>query len=412
VSDECTLYKVKALIVDLNDPYLESDHEKTEYRNESMNDDEKKEKTPPSLALCVELVGSRFLRRMVRLLVATAIRESIADKHSYKQKSVINNEEIMNTNNDIDLCMANQGNFDRDYDVLLNICMDGKRSEAASAAPGVGLALCGVGYNINELNKKKHNIGGTSKDINVGNKKIKLDNSVKKNIQKRKLFKVDLSWIEGFERQLVCCNPELLLCTQRCFKFRCHHSDENKNHVNNNSDSDNHNYSNNVNNDNKSTYNNDNTDNSDNNNCNNSNNSNSNYHDNDRKNNHNDIIDDEDQEKGFDDSHSNEIGICKNHKNNHVDNDDNDKDNCDSNSHDNYDANDSNNQYDDRNGNKKVQCNSKKLINQDNSPSNERMDGLEMNNDDDGHIKKDGHISIELDQFAGTYLHSMPEFFI
>eukprot|EP01041_Mallomonas_annulata_P007398 gene7398-15105_t len=72
-------------------------------------------------AICIELIGTRFLRRMVRILVATAIREAILPEH------------------------------ERDEDVLLKICETRCRNRASSALPGIGLCMSGVGYNIDDL---------------------------------------------------------------------------------------------------------------------------------------------------------------------------------------------------------------------------------------------------------------------
>ena len=90
-------------------------------------------------ALCVELgsglhnrpltspslysytVGSRFLRRMVRHIVSTAIRESRRPASS------------------------------RNPDALLDICLSGDRSRCAEAAPGETLLLAGVGYDARDL---------------------------------------------------------------------------------------------------------------------------------------------------------------------------------------------------------------------------------------------------------------------
>jgi tRNA U38,U39,U40 pseudouridine synthase TruA len=66
-------------------------------------------------AVAVELVGSRFLRRMVRILVATALREARRTPRS-------------------------------SVDRLKRIALDGNRDAAALALPPHGLVLCGVGY--------------------------------------------------------------------------------------------------------------------------------------------------------------------------------------------------------------------------------------------------------------------------
>ena len=67
----------------------------------------------PNEAICIELVGDRFLRRMVRILVATALRESLAVSEN---------------------------------DVLLNILNTRDRSYASRAAPSDGLIFVGADY--------------------------------------------------------------------------------------------------------------------------------------------------------------------------------------------------------------------------------------------------------------------------
>ena len=71
--------------------------------------------------VCVELVGSRFLRRMVRLLVASAVREA---------------------SKPLEL---------RDENVLLKICDADDRSLPASAFPGAGLCFAGVGFDYTDF---------------------------------------------------------------------------------------------------------------------------------------------------------------------------------------------------------------------------------------------------------------------
>ena len=83
----------------------------------------------PIQTICIELVGNRFLRRMVRLLVATAIREAtLAPKE--RRKGIIE-----------DLCLA-----------------DDKESRQARAAPfpGNGLVFAGVGFSEQEFSFYKH----------------------------------------------------------------------------------------------------------------------------------------------------------------------------------------------------------------------------------------------------------------
>ncbi len=70
-------------------------------------------------ALLVELVGSRFLRRMVRVLVATALRESIPGAGR----------------------VAGGG-----ADALVQLAQEQDRSATALPAPAAGLCFAGVGY--------------------------------------------------------------------------------------------------------------------------------------------------------------------------------------------------------------------------------------------------------------------------
>jgi len=72
-------------------------------------------------AICVELVGSRFLRRMVRILTATAIRE------------------------------ATRVGEQRNEAALEEICLSGDRNRAARALPGPPLCLAGVGYDADDM---------------------------------------------------------------------------------------------------------------------------------------------------------------------------------------------------------------------------------------------------------------------
>lgn len=101
--DFCTLFRAKACLINL----------------ESIGDMDSEENV-----MCVELVGSRFLRKMVRIIVATAIRESLQS--------------------------------DRDEDILLKVAMTRNRFLASNPAPGEGLALCGVGFDLEDLAIYKH----------------------------------------------------------------------------------------------------------------------------------------------------------------------------------------------------------------------------------------------------------------
>lgn len=73
LKDLCTLYRARATIIDLDatapsGPSTLSSPPDTEYRFDSQ-DAYARPHEPTSRAICVELVGSRFLRKMVRILV-------------------------------------------------------------------------------------------------------------------------------------------------------------------------------------------------------------------------------------------------------------------------------------------------------------------------------------------------------
>ena len=103
--DLCTIYRGKASVLDIG--------------NENF-------------VMCIELVGSRFLRRMVRILVGTLARGA----HDPTSSSAT---------------------------LLYDICMSKDRSKTAVALPGEALCLAGVGYDPNDLAiykfmpKKKYN---------------------------------------------------------------------------------------------------------------------------------------------------------------------------------------------------------------------------------------------------------------
>ena len=78
-------------------------------------------RVPSSKVMCIELVGNRFLRRMVRIIAGTVIRESTLENR---------NEEIL-----LDIC---NGTFDMNR-------------MASVAIMGEGLCFCGVGFDLKDL---------------------------------------------------------------------------------------------------------------------------------------------------------------------------------------------------------------------------------------------------------------------
>lgn len=100
LDDECILFHSRARLVDLGDADGDA----------------------AAPAVCIELVGNRFLRRMCRSLVATVLRE--------------------------------ESRNERDVTVLHKISEIGDRRLAAFPAPAIGLCLAGVGYSLDLLDWK------------------------------------------------------------------------------------------------------------------------------------------------------------------------------------------------------------------------------------------------------------------
>ncbi len=82
-------------------------------------------------AICIELVGDRFLRRMVRILVATAMREAIKGDVAHGSE-----EKDDDVSHPVD-------------DALLNIVLSQDREQRTTAAPPDGLIFISAGYRIN-----------------------------------------------------------------------------------------------------------------------------------------------------------------------------------------------------------------------------------------------------------------------
>lgn len=112
-ADLCTLLQARATAVDVSRwaPHSESG--------------------ASTIFMAVELVGNRFLRKMVRILTATAIRASF--------------DSVETTPLDMDVA----GNH------LVDIALSGDRLLASAPLPGEGLCMCGVGYDL--LNSKVEN---------------------------------------------------------------------------------------------------------------------------------------------------------------------------------------------------------------------------------------------------------------
>lgn len=110
LQDVCHLYRARASPV-----YLDT------MRKNDSSKEEDSGKTPTPNAIAIDLVGSRFLRKMVRILAATALREA-----------------------------ARPTTTTTTTDILVDIANSGAREKAALPLPPEGLALCAVGYDTSE----------------------------------------------------------------------------------------------------------------------------------------------------------------------------------------------------------------------------------------------------------------------
>ena len=91
--------------------------------------------------MCIELVGDRFLRRMVRIIAGTVIRESVLENRNEEILLDICNGVNYKYNNEMN-DQAREGGVHSDIDT----------SKMASVAiMGEGLCFCGVGFDLKEL---------------------------------------------------------------------------------------------------------------------------------------------------------------------------------------------------------------------------------------------------------------------
>lgn len=127
--DYCTLFRARAFVVDLDTGTHTFDLQQQEghlIKDGVTSAAASSLSSSPSYistgkAMCVELVGSRFLRQMVRVLVATATRESVRPEN------------------------------ERNEDILMDICKSRDRTQASVPLPGEALCFCGVGYDAHDM---------------------------------------------------------------------------------------------------------------------------------------------------------------------------------------------------------------------------------------------------------------------
>jgi len=120
LQDVCTLYRAAAFVV----------HGAPTSASIAALADAPVNSEPSSTStfMCVELVGSRFLRRMVRIIVATAVRDAALTSNSKPDRNPCSSDSL-----------------------LEDICLRGDRSLASSPVRGDGLCLAGVGYDCRDL---------------------------------------------------------------------------------------------------------------------------------------------------------------------------------------------------------------------------------------------------------------------
>jgi len=117
LQDKCTLYRARAFVVDIGRSPTDTDTDSVTGGEavQTCGDE------PTGRAMCVELVGSRFLRQMVRIIVATTARESVRPPD------------------------------ERRVSILEDICLSRDRTQASVSVPGEALCFCGVGYDAQDL---------------------------------------------------------------------------------------------------------------------------------------------------------------------------------------------------------------------------------------------------------------------
>jgi tRNA U38,U39,U40 pseudouridine synthase TruA len=172
----------------------DNDNDNNEQEGGDDGDVKKHEEDTESIpdAICLEIVADRFLRGMVRTIVATVLRESILPLEV------------------------------RQRDILLQCCQQEARYKTTYQAPGVGLCLAGVGYDYNMAalhGKKKNRVGkdgGTRKSD--GNSNRKLFKS-----QKRRQADLDKNKNDGAEK---------------CAEMKDQDDDDNNNNGDNDGDDD------------------------------------------------------------------------------------------------------------------------------------------------------------------------------
>lgn len=121
LQDVCHLYRARASLVFLDTKKSNNNDEGEGLGLGSEVDDIFR----TSNAIAIDLVGSRFLRRMVRILAATALREAARPSNAANTTWTPS-------------------------DILVKIANNGDRDKSAMPLPPDGLALCAVGYDTSE----------------------------------------------------------------------------------------------------------------------------------------------------------------------------------------------------------------------------------------------------------------------
>jgi tRNA pseudouridine(38-40) synthase len=138
---DCTLYWAKASLVTFR-------HTRACDNQPANNNGSSSQGEPPKSAICIELVGNRFLRRMVRILVSTALRATIKADRDF---SASKGEALLGSSAGNLNTVPVLDYYDPEYvkersNDLMNIIQSQSRAMTAPPAPPEGLMFVGAEF--------------------------------------------------------------------------------------------------------------------------------------------------------------------------------------------------------------------------------------------------------------------------